>query len=157
MKLKSILLATALSVAISAPVYAAHQRWSEIPLIPTETPAKLDADVKYATGGIGEDERAELEASKPQYNVHITNARKTGEFLEDTRTVISRKNGKEFEPLLDVNAGPLLYVELAPGSYQAEATRYGETKKKAFVIKAKSTKSTDFGFYWPAPVADELR
>ena len=157
MKLKSILLATALSVAISAPVYAAKYRSTEIPLIETETPAKLDVDVKYVTGGVGEDERAELEAAKADYNVHILNARKSGEYVEDTQTVISRKNGKDYAPLLDVNAGPLLYVELAPGSYIAESTRYGETKKKAFVIKAKATKSTDFGFYWPSPVADELR
>ena len=159
MKLKSLLLATVLGTtlivpmaALAAPVHVVKQRSTEIPMIDTEQKANLDTDVKYVTGGIGEDERMDLEAVKADYNVRITNARKTGAFVEDTHVVISRKMGKEFEPILDVNAGPLTYVELPAGSYLVEATRYGETKKKNLVVKAKSTKASDFGFYWVPPV-----
>lgn len=151
MKLKTILLATALSAALAAPVYAVKHKPTEIPLIETDAPAKLDMDVKYVTGGVGDDERAEIEAAKSEYNVYILNAKKSGEYVEDTRTVISRKNGKTLEPVLDVLAGPLLYVELAPGSYVVEAIRYNITKKKDIVLNAK-TKTRDVGFYWVPPV-----
>lgn len=151
MKLKTILLATAISAALAVPVYAAKHKATEIPLIETDAPAQLDMDVKYVTGGVGEDERAEIEAAKAEYNVHILNAKKSGEYLEDTKTVISRKNGKTLEPVLEVSAGPLLYVDLAPGSYVVEATRYNITKKKNLVLNAK-TKTQDVGFYWVPPV-----
>lgn len=154
MRIKAILLATVLSAALTAPVYAARPAAREIPLIQTEQPANYDADVKYLTGGIGDDERAEMEAAKAEYSLHVINARKSGEYLEDTRTVISRKDGKEYVPLLDVNAGPLLYAQLAPGSYLVEATRYGITKKKNVVIGTK-TKTRDVGFYWVPPVAQD--
>lgn len=154
MKINAILLASALTVAVVSPVWAANSVAREIPLIQTEQAPNFDADVAYLTGGIGDDERAELEAAKADYSLHIINARKSGEYLEDTRTQISRKDGKQYVPLLDVNAGPLLYVKLTPGTYLVEATRYGITKKKNVVIGAK-TKARDVGFYWVPPVTEE--
>ncbi len=114
----------------------------EIPMIDT-APQVTEAHVNFLTGGVGEDERAEIDAAKGDFNLHITNARSDGAFVEDVKTVITRKDGAE---MLDVNAGPLLFVQLEPGTYTIQSTRYGEIQKKNVVIAkgAKGAKASSF-------------
>ena len=152
MTFKSLLIASALTAFIALPAAAKGvPQLREIPLIQTEEPAKIDLDVQYLTGGIGDDERAEMESVRGEYNFHALNSKITGEFVEDTQTTIQRKNGKALETVLEVNAGPMLYAVLTPGTYVVEATRNGELKKQQFTITSK-TKARDINFRWKTPV-----
>lgn len=157
MKIKSLLLTTTLAAMIASPVVAAqpYSRSHEIPLIQEDVAEPQSTGyIDFLTGGIGEDERAEIESKKEFYNVHILHANVHGAYVEDTRTVISRKNGKEWEEVLNVNAGPLLYVELPQGTYNVESTRYGIAKTQKVTI-GKNGKGRDVNFAWKPPVVTE--
>jgi len=135
------------------PAYA--QDAHEIPTIDTAAASAQDAaSVNFVTGGIGDDERQAIEGARGNYNVYITSASTDGAFVEDTQVVIHKKDGTE---LLNVAAGPLLYVQLAPGSYTLDATHNGETKHQTITVGGKKAKSASVHLSWkvPATVAGE--
>lgn len=139
---------------LSAPAFAqARGKFHEIPLIDSATTeAQYAGELKYITGGVGEDERAEIEATKPEYNLYVMNANSQSEFVEDTPTTIRRVNGKALEEVLSVEAGPLLFVSLPVGTYTVEATRHDVTKSQRIVI-GKKTKFRTVNFGWKKQVA----
>jgi hypothetical protein len=107
--------------------------------------------VNYVTGGIGDDERQAIEASKGDYNLHVTSASGNGAFVEDTQVVIKDKAGTE---VLNVTAGPLLYVKLPTGSYTLEATHGSDSQTKKFVIGKKPTRDLHLSWKVPALVTE---
>jgi hypothetical protein len=109
----------------------------EIPLIETKNEVVASPDVRYITGGIGEDEARQIIASKSDYNLHIMSADATAAFVGDAHVVIARKDGKVAETVLDVVSGPLLYVALPPGEYGLSATLGEQHKEQTFSIKPK--------------------
>ncbi len=109
----------------------------EIPLIETKNDAHSHEEVTYVTGGVGEDERASIEESKADYNLHVTNASKDGAFEGDTRVIITQQGAAEGDEMLDVVAGPLLYVRLPTGKYTATASRGERVITKNFEVKRK--------------------
>ena len=119
----------------------------EIPTISTDRAVTDNAQLNYVTGGIGDDERAAIEAEKGSYNTHITNASVKGAFVEDTTIVVKDKTGAE---LLSVNAGPLTYIQLPVGSYTIEASHNGEVKSHKVNI-GKKTKVVTPNFAWKVP------
>lgn len=121
----------------------------EIPTIQSASAGRAREDVSFLTGGVGDDERAVIEASKASYNLRITNARVDGAFVEDTDIVIHEKSGRQDE-MLSVNAGPLLYVQLPPGDYVLDASHNGELKQQAFTIG----KTKTFTLRWKNPAPD---
>ena len=114
-----------------------EQKAREIPLIETQNDNSNAADVTYVTGGIGDDEKQAIEASKADYNVYVMSASISGAFVGDAHVTISRKNGKESESVLTVVAGPLLYVKLPAGSYVLDANLGDQQKRQAFTINKK--------------------
>ncbi|MFZ4540877.1 MAG: hypothetical protein ACOYNL_03565 [Rickettsiales bacterium] len=122
----------------------------DIPLIETKNEAHSSPEVTYVTGGIGDDEQAAIQAAKPDYNLYVMSASKAGAFVGDARVVITRKNGKDVEEMLNVVAGPLLYVKLVDGSYALDAT-LGEMKKhQDFTINSKH-KAANVHLSWDIP------
>jgi hypothetical protein len=119
----------------------------EIPLIDTSYEGKSSDDVTYVTGGIGNDEREAIESAKADYNLYILNASASGEFVGDTRVVITRKNGDDVEEVLNVDSGPLLYVRLPAGSYSLVA-QLGEQKKEQKLVIAAPGKPTTLNLRW---------
>jgi len=98
----------------------------------TSLPQPVQAgNVRYITGGVGDEERDALEAAKKDYNLHITTVNTSGEFLEDTQVTITNRQGEE---VLKTPAGPMLYVDLPAGAYTVEATSGGETKKQHVTV-----------------------
>ena len=129
----------------TAYVVQAQHPAHEIPTISTDRSATSDtAGVNYVTGGIGDDEKAELEAEKANFNVHITNSSRNGAYVEDTQTVITNKTGQE---VLNITAGPLLYVQLPAGIYKIDAT-HGDEHKVTKLIVGKRMKSANPHFTW---------
>lgn len=114
----------------------------EIPLIELGYEGHSSDDVSYVTGGIGKDERTAIEASKADYNLYVLSASTSGEFVGDTRVVITRTGAAETEEVLNVESGPLLYVRLPAGSYKLVASLGDVTKEQTFTVNAKGKAST---------------
>lgn len=102
----------------------------DIPMIEPIGESKSHEDVTFVTGGVGAEERAFIEATKGDYNLHITNASETSAFVDDARVSIYRANADE--QMLDVTAGPLLYVRLPAGNYTLLAVKGTQTIRQNF-------------------------
>lgn len=114
----------------------------DIPLIELGYEGHSSDDVSYVTGGVGSDERAAIEASKADYNLYVLSASTSGEFVGDTRVVITRSHAGEAEEVLNVDSGPLLYVRLPAGNYKLVASLGDVTKEQTFTVNAKGKAST---------------
>lgn len=119
----------------------------DIPLIETMNPASASADVTYITGGVGEDETQALQAVKADYNVYVMSASMNGAFTGDVRVVIFRLKGAEREEVLNVVAGPLLYVTLPAGNYVLDAT-LGSAKKSQKITISEKRKTAHVHLGW---------
>jgi hypothetical protein len=103
--------------------------------------------VTYITGGVGEDEVQAFRAAAPRYNLRMTFASKTGNYLSDIDVTITSGAGR---PILSVRTGgPFLFVRLPAGPYQIQAqTRHiTETRK----IEVRAHGGADLRFYWEDP------
>jgi hypothetical protein len=112
-------------------------------------PATAAGEPEYVTGGVGMEERGQMLASKPDYNVRMTFAtRGTGEYRSDVQVEISDTKGK-----VNVNArdaGPLMFVNLEPGRYRVTATAAdGQVQRRDLQVQA--GRSKDLYFYWTEP------
>ena len=100
--------------------------------------------IAYVSGGIGDDETTQLEATQHNYNLRVMNTDRSGHFSGDTRIVIS---DLQHHALLDTESGPLLYANLPKGRYIVEGFTASLSKKQAVVITA--AKSVRVHFVWP--------
>jgi len=139
--LRYLLLAASTIAMLSGAANAASYNF-DTPTLYEQT----DGSITYVTGGIGENETAELENAKPYYNVHITNAQKNGAFVSDTSVVIQDRKGND---LIATKTGPLLYVNLPAGRYTLFAENSGIVQEKKFTVSAK--KPSDFSLMWNLP------
>jgi len=96
-----------------------------IPSLPLEV--QTAGGITFITGGIGDEELAQIKASEHQYNVHILMSAPGGAFISDVGLRITDAAGKEL--LLTEGAGPYFYARLAPGKYTLELNAEGEVKK----------------------------
>jgi len=84
-----------------------------IPALPLE--AISQGGVTYITGGIGDEELAELKALEKNYNLHMLMTAPGGAFIGDVTVRVLDAQGKA---LLSVDdAGPYFYAKLAAGTY----------------------------------------
>ncbi len=119
----------------------------DIPLIDPQNVSTAQDDVTYVTGGIGEDEKAAIEAAKADYNVHITNSSADGAYVGEVRVKLMQTHGSMVEEKLSVAAGPLLYVRLPAGKYTLEA-RLGEQVKHQEVSVARKGQPVRIQLVW---------
>jgi hypothetical protein len=126
------------SVPEVAPVAAASEPWTQV------LPPQKSGDVTYITGGVGDEERNALSEAKAEFNLYVMSAEKDGAFLGDTQIVI--RSAKGDAQLLNVTAGPLLYVKLPPGAYVVEASADGQTKKEKVTIGTKNAANVHFSW-----------
>lgn len=98
----------------------------------------------YVTGGIGDEERMEMERVRSDYNVHVMSSARDGSFAGDTSMIFYNKAG---EAVLTTNdAGPLLYTNLPAGKYVVTAESEGEQQKK--IVNISQNKATNLHFVW---------
>ncbi|REE21476.1 hypothetical protein B0G71_4649 [Paraburkholderia sp. BL27I4N3] len=103
--------------------------------------------VFYITGGVGEDEVQAFRGAAPGYNLRMTFASKTGNYLSDIDVTITSGAGR---PILSVRTeGPFLFVRLPAGRYQigAQTRHITETRK----IQVPAHGGADLRFYWEDP------
>ncbi|MAR56763.1 MAG: hypothetical protein CMM93_06225 [Rickettsiales bacterium] len=122
---------------------------SAMPANSAQTSATTQADTKnYMSGGVGEQDRQQLEAMQNNYNVKMTTAESTGAYLADIPVKITNASGETV--IETVTEGPLFFAKLEPGTYTIEATHNGIAKtqkitagenQKALVFQWKATES----------------
>lgn len=106
-----------------------------IPALPLQPYIK--AGVQYVSGGIGDEELAQLKMIESEYNVRVMLSSKGGAYVANVRLRVLDGGGKEVLSVAD--AGPFVYIHLPPGKYTLEGKRNGETKKTAVTVTAKRT------------------
>jgi hypothetical protein len=105
--------------------------------------------ISYVSGGIGEDEKEQLESTQANYNLRVVNADKTGHFYDGTRITI--RNAQRI-PVLDTASGPLFYAKLPKGRYTVEGFAGEQSKKQ--VIHIVDGKTSHVRFIWPEDSAE---
>jgi len=102
-----------------------------------------NGEIRYITGGIGDEERAALKQMADQYDVHIMSASASGAFVGDTQIRITSAKGNE---LLSAAAGPLFYADLPSGRYTIEASSNGQSKRQTLMVA--HGKPAHLNFIW---------
>jgi hypothetical protein len=88
-----------------------------------------DQGIRYVSGGVGEDERAALDAVSNQFNLRLIFAMQgSGEYLAWVRVNISDTRGGT--ALAAESHGPWFLVQLPPGEYVVEASAPGQTAQQ---------------------------
>jgi hypothetical protein len=106
---------------------------------------KRFGETPYITGGVGEDELAEIKDRASQYTLTVMTARKgSGDFLADARVTVTRGNATLLDVIMD---GPYLLVRLAPGSYRVRVEFQDRTQERQVTIGSRGGMTTT-NFYW---------
>jgi len=104
-----------------------------IPALPL--PVQSAGGVTYLSGGVGDEELAELKSKEKEFNVHLMMTAPGGAFVSDVHLRIVDANGAA---VLDIsNAGPYVYAHVKPGNYKIDATVAdgGANKQMAFTLR----------------------
>lgn len=105
----------------------------------------------YLVGGIGLDERQQLEAREKDYNLKLVFTLNERNYLSDVDVVINDVRGASVLNL--TTTGPLLLTNLPTGAYTVRATHAGETRirkvalngsQKVMILRWPSNPETDF-------------
>ncbi|MDG4560571.1 MAG: carboxypeptidase-like regulatory domain-containing protein [Candidatus Competibacter sp.] len=100
--------------------------------------------VRYTSGGVGESERAELNALSGQFNLRLLFAMQgSGDYLADTKVIIADKRGETV--LSAMSNGPWFYAQLPPGTYTVEVSTPDQTQRQPVTI---GTRQSRLNFYW---------
>ena len=93
-----------------------------------------EPQINYLTGGIGQEELAELRQHAANYNAQFIFANASDRaYLNNLQIrIVNAQQELVFE---DNEVGPLLYLQLAPGMYELSATSKDVEKKIKFTVK----------------------
>ena len=81
----------------------------------------------YISGGIGAEEREQMEKWAKAYNLELSFAVKTGQYLSDVSLTIEDEKGNAI--VTTIAQGPWFYIQLPPGRYTVKATFEGQAKE----------------------------
>lgn len=115
---------------------------------------KTTSGVPFVSGGIGADERAEMTAALPDYNLKIaTAAKKSGAYLANVAAQVRDSKGNVVVD--SVLEGPWFLTRLPAGTYEVRLTFRDQTQIKKIAVPTQG-KRTEF-FYWETPDIEELQ
>ena len=101
--------------------------------------------VPFAQGGVGKDERAVMGRLARNYNVRMQfSERRDNELVQDVDVVVRDARGRRVFARRD--AGPLLDVRLAPGTYDVSATVHGQTRAQRVTLHSRDHRN--LAFHW---------
>lgn len=101
--------------------------------------------IKYATGGVGIQERACMQKMANEYNLKLSFAMVSGAYLSDLMVTIQNSSG---EALIETRSnGPWFFAKLPEGTYKVSAVCNGEKKTKQVEIR-KGLQTVMF--HWPS-------
>ena len=92
--------------------------------------------ITYVCGGVGEEQASYMKQAKGDYDLMLTFATRTGEYLADVDVAIKDAKGK---PVLNTKCGaPILLVNLPrSGVYRVQAQAEDYSLRKTVKVKAK--------------------
>jgi len=100
--------------------------------------------IRYVSGGIGEGERAEMEALASQFNLRLLFAmRDSGNYLADVGVRILDPSGAVV--LSAESKGPWFFVQLPSDVYTVEVSALGQTQRQAARIGQGQSR---LNFFW---------
>jgi hypothetical protein len=105
--------------------------------------------LRYLSGGVGEDERSEIETLGNQFNLRLMFAKQdSGEYLADVHVSIKEERSGT---ILDARSdGPLFFAQLPAGDYRVEATPSGmpDRMPQSKTVHVGSSGQSRLDFYW---------
>jgi len=104
-----------------------------IPSLPLE--AITANNITYLSGGIGDEEEAQLASEEHNYNLRLLITGQSGEYLSEVSLVLKDAKGNQLMSIDD--AGPMVYIKLPAGAYQADLN--GPTGAKPVALKVPAT------------------
>ncbi|MGE3770355.1 MAG: hypothetical protein AB7G06_05320 [Bdellovibrionales bacterium] len=107
------------------------------------------ANVPTLSGGIGEEEQAQIEQAQGQYNLKVLFAGVNGDYLSDITYTVRNSTGDIMTH--GISKGPYLLLKLPAGSYAFEADYDGQVKSQKFSVKDAGLKKLDFRFRQDQP------
>ncbi|MBP0637434.1 MULTISPECIES: carboxypeptidase-like regulatory domain-containing protein [unclassified Cupriavidus] len=96
---------------------------------------RVAGDVRYLTGGVGQDEAAYLRKAGGDYTLRLTFTGGGGQYLAGVDTQIFDSRGRQ--RFAAVSDGPFLFVQLPPGRYRVVATADGKARELTLVVPGK--------------------
>jgi hypothetical protein len=122
---------------------------SAVTLPDRSRPIQEDEGIRYVSGGVGEDERSEIEALGDQFNLRLMFAKQdSGEYLADVHVSIREERGGT---ILDARSdGPLFFAQLPAGDYRVEATPSGmpDRMPQSKTVQIGGSGQSRLDFYW---------
>jgi len=113
------------------------------PVLAEETPAVL-------SGGIGSDERAQVQARRADFNLRLAFANDKGEYVSAVAVHIDALRDGQHQRVYDAQSvGPLFYAHLAPGKYRLELVYRGTSRVLEHQVGAQQ-KTPEIVVRWPA-------
>ena len=89
--------------------------------------------IPYLSGGIGDEEREAIEHARKDYNVKIVLTETAGAYVSNVNLELATILG---EPILALSgAGPLVLIQLPPGTYLITADYDGRKTQRRFDVK----------------------
>ncbi len=101
--------------------------------------------IRYLSGGIGEGERAELNALSNQFNLRLLFAMQgSGNYLADIRVNILDSRGEV--ALSAESNGPWFFAQLPPGTYTIEVSIPDQLQRQT--VRIEGSRQYQLNFYW---------
>jgi hypothetical protein len=103
---------------------------------------------RFMTGGVGTEERDEMMQLANQYNLALSFAARSGQYLSDVNVMITDSKGREI--VNTISAGPLFYAELPRGRYNVKVS-YGTRTEEIRDLEIESGQLVSKVFHWNVP------
>lgn len=98
--------------------------------------------VAYVSGGVGEEELAELKKQEPDYDLKLYFTAGKGEFLASVPvTIEDAKGGRVLET---ITQGPILLAKLKPGKYKVSVHRGQQCITRSVAVDGKTLRVSQF-------------
>lgn len=113
-------------------------------------PMRMASVGSHVSGGVGTEEREEMERTSGQYNLKAIFAVKGhSPFLSGVDVAIKDKSGDEV--LTTVTDGPWLFAKLPPGQYTVDASSMGQSQSQRVSVGKGQAR---IGFYFDPAASD---
>ena len=121
------------------------EQWTLVALVALATPLqaapvenRASAQVAYASGGVSEESRDNLNAIAGDFNLKLVMATKSGEYLSDVDVMITDDRGR---PMVTAVAdGPWFFARLPNGHYTVTASNHGATQRKSINVGGRQSR-----------------
>jgi hypothetical protein len=103
---------------------------------------------QFISGGAGTDERNEMMQQASQYDLALSFAATSGNYLSDVKVVVTDQQGREV--INTTTTGPLFYADLAPGRYNVKVT-YNDRAQEIKGLQIGNGRRVSRLFHWNVP------